>query len=92
MNAKNFDAIVLNQKDNVGTSIKFLKAKSNIILKIEKKLTVKSKNNFNFITQLIISTEEFFSDSICLILSKFFLASSTMVGICSKFSITDSKI
>ena len=38
MNAKNFDAIVLNQKDNVGTSIKFLNLKSNIILKIEKKL------------------------------------------------------
>ena len=38
MNAKKFDAIVLNQKDNVGTSIKSLKANSNIMIKIEKKL------------------------------------------------------
>jgi len=38
MNIKNFDAIVLNQKDNVGTSIKPLKENSKIMLKIENKL------------------------------------------------------
>tara|TARA_B100001173_G_C15519406_1_gene350620 strand:+ start:118 stop:402 length:285 start_codon:yes stop_codon:yes gene_type:complete len=42
MKIKNFDAIVLNKKDNVATSIKLLKENSKIILKIEKKL-------FNFL-------------------------------------------
>ena len=48
MNTKNFDAIILNPIDNVGTSIKFLKKKSNIILKIENKLSKFTlKDNIN---------------------------------------------
>ncbi|MDC0457014.1 UxaA family hydrolase [Alphaproteobacteria bacterium] len=39
MNIVKFDAIVLNPIDNVGTSIKMLKENSNIILKIENKLS-----------------------------------------------------
>ena len=48
MSNKKFDAIILNPIDNVGTSIKFLKENSNIILKIENKLskfTLKEHNN-----------------------------------------------
>ena len=48
MNTKNFDAIILNPIDNVGTSIKLLKENSNIILKIDNKLskfTLKDKIN-----------------------------------------------
>ena len=39
MNIVKFDAIVLNPIGNVGTSIKMLKENSNIILKIENKLS-----------------------------------------------------
>ena len=48
MNTKNFDAIILDPTDNVGTTIKLLKENSNIILKIENKLsqfTLKDKIN-----------------------------------------------
>ena len=48
MNTKKFDAIILNPIDNVETSIKLLKENSNIILKIENKLSQFTlKDNIN---------------------------------------------